>query len=275
MFAMDDCLTLALLAGIVWKAGLTAATIILVTALAERAGATLAAILLGMPLSIGPALALLAFSHGNDFVAASANHALSSVFGVVLFIIAYVHAAKHCGLWGCVLAGYAAWLISALGLSQIDLNFWGGLGCAASGLLLGQLLIPRLQKPARSSTPNNRPTPIRFLLVRGSLAGVVVASVVTLAPLLGPALAGYFASIPVILGSTAWMLASVANKQLATATLSHADRGLLSFLAFCATVAYLTGPLSAYAALAVGLGVSIVVSLGLVMRMMRQSYARP
>jgi len=146
---MGHSSTLVLLTGMMWKAGLTAFTVILVTALAERARKTLAAILMGMPLSIGPALTLLAISHGHQFVAQSANHALSSVLGVVLFIIAYVHAAKRHGLWVCMVAGYTAWLASALMLSHIDLNFWGALGCAAGGLLLGQLLIPRLEVPAR------------------------------------------------------------------------------------------------------------------------------
>ena len=266
---MGDSSTFVLLAGMIWKAGLTAFTIILVTVLAERAGKTLAAILMGMPLSIGPALALLAFSHGHEFVARSANHALSSVLGVVLFIIAYVHAAKLYGLWVCVLAGYTAWFASALVLSHVDLSFWGALGCATAGLLTGQLLIPRMEIPLRDATQAAGPTPIRFLIVRGSLAGLVVASVVTLAPLLGPALAGYFASVPVILGTAAWMLTSVANNQFAAATLSHADRGLLSFLAFCATVACLTGALPAYAAIATGIGVSVVVSLGLVVCLVR------
>ena len=63
--------------GFVWKAGVTATAVILVTLTAERVGTTFAAILMGLPLSIGPALALLAISHGDAFLADGANHAVA------------------------------------------------------------------------------------------------------------------------------------------------------------------------------------------------------
>lgn len=258
-----EVLTVAFL----WKACVTAIVIIAVTACAERAGSTLAALLMGMPLSIGPALALIAYSHGSEFVVAAANYSLAGVVGVVLFIVAYVRSAPRLGLWIGLLISYCTWLVSALVLGSFHLNFTAALVLAVAALIAGRWLIPR----AVPTTPRRVPTPVFYVLIRGVLAGVIVSTVVTFAPLLGPQLAGFFATVPVILGSVAWMLATLVGPNAAIATLSHSDRGLPSFLIFCAIVAVAAEPLSAAVALTIGVAVSVIVSATLASLAQRQA----
>ena len=250
-----------------WKAAITAAVVIGVALLAERANAVLAAVLMGLPISIGPALALLATTHGEPFVIESARYALASVFGVLAFLVTYVHAARFTGLWGCLIAGYSAWLSATLAVGHLSLSIPGALGIAVAGLLLTRLTMPRQAPPALSSDPH----PLRFIIVRGVLAGLAVATVVTAGRALGPALAGLFASFPVIFGTAAWMLATLGNNDLATATLSHADRGMASFISFCFCFAVLAPVVSVWPALGISLLISVLVSVGLVMRLKHTS----
>ena len=248
-----------------WKALVTAAVIIIVATIAERAGPVLAAILMGLPMSIGPTLALLTITHGEAFVVESTRHALASVFGVMAFLVGYVRTARRTGLWGSLAAGFAAWLTAALIIGQFPLTIWAALAIALSGFALTHLTLPRHPPP----TPRYKRHPWRYLLARRNFAGLVVAIVVTAGRLLGPALAGFFASLPVIFGSAAWMLATLGNNNLAAATLSHADRGMWSFVAFCFVVATLASYVSIWLALTGGVLVSILVSVILVSRVRR------
>ncbi len=248
-----------------WKAAVTATVIIAVALLAERASTILAAVLMGLPISIGPALALLAVTHGEAFVAESARYALASVFGVLAFLVAYVRAARFAGLWGCLGAGYAAWLCAALIIGNLPLSVPGAFGIALAGFALTRIGLPRHPPPLVSGEPHHW----GFIVVRGVLAGLVVASVVTAGRALGPSLAGFFASFPVTFGAAAWMLATVASNELAAATLSHADRGLVSFMSFCVCVTVLAPLLSIWIALGIGAVVSVLISVALVMRLQR------
>ncbi|MEM7253411.1 MAG: hypothetical protein AAF493_18510, partial [Pseudomonadota bacterium] len=244
---------IGLVLSILWKALATAIVIIAVGRIAERAGPWFAAILVGFPASIGPGMVLLSLEHESVFISEAALHSLSTTTPVLGFLLAYVLLSRVGGLWLCLVGGYLVWLPVALALGRLSLSLPLVLVMLAVSFFVVGRLMPRRHPLTHEQSPTRG---WRFLIVRGVAAGLVVGSVVSLAPVLGPRFAGIFVSFPVVLATAAWMLTKAGGHALAVATLSQADRGLGSFVAFCLVVHLLAGPLSGLAATLVALGAS-------------------
>lgn len=247
------------LAGLLWKGSVTAVVIVAVARLAERLGPFLASVFMGLPVSIGPATVLLALDQDDAFIARSMLYSLANATTTLLFLLGYVVAARRVGMWGCLGVAYAIWLSGAFLLGAVPLTLPLALLIVAAGFLGVHVAMPRgTPGPVRG-----RVAPWRFILLRGALGGLVVGTVVSLADAIGPALSGLFVGFPVVFASAAWMLNSIRDNDFAAAVLSTADRGMLSYSAFCLTVHLLAGPLPALAAIAVGFAVSALVAAGL------------
>lgn len=253
-----DVVTSTLLLAIAWKASVAAAIVIAVSFAAVRVGPWGAAILVGFPISIGPGMVLLSLSHDRAFIAQTTLYSLATAVPVLAFLLVYVWLARKSRFWLCLLGAYLVWLTMALGLSTLTLT----LPWTALSLLVG-FAITAWCMPRSSLGPTGRGarSDWRFVLVRGVAAGLVVGTVVGCANLLGPRLSGVLVSFPVVLASAAWMLTMMGGERLAVATLSHADRGMGSFVAFCLAVHLLSGPLPAMTATIAALGISALISL--------------
>ena len=246
------------LVALLWKGTVTAAVIVAVARLAERLGPFLASIFMGLPVSIGPAMVLLALAQDDAFIARSALYGFANTATTLMFLVGYVALARRAGMWACLGGAYAVWLAGALLLGALPLTLGWALAIVAAGFLAAQLLMPRSAPgPVRA-----RIAPWRYILLRGALGGLVVGTVVSLADLLGPVLSGLFVGFPVVFASAAWMLNAIRDNRFAAAVLSNADRGMVSYAAFCLTVHALSGPLPALGAIGAGFAVSAVVSAG-------------
>ena len=244
--------------GLLWKGSVTAAVIVAVARLAEKLGPFLASVFMGLPVSIGPAMVLLSLEQDDAFIAQSALYSFANTATTLMFLVGYVRMAKRAGMWACLGVAYAIWLAGALLLGEVALTLGWAAAIVAAGFAAAQLLMPRTAPgPVRA-----RAAPWRFILLRGALGGLVVGTVVSLADVLGPVLSGLFVGFPVVFASAAWMLNAIQDNRFAAAVLSNADRGMVSFAAFCLTVYALSGPLPALGAIGVGFGVSLAVSAG-------------
>lgn len=246
----------ALLTAFLWKAGVTALVIISVARLAERLGPFLAGIFMGLPISVAPAMALLAMDQSDGFVSEAALYSFGNTASNLAFLLAYVCAARWSGLWISLAVAYAVWAVAALSLSKLPLTLPIAFGIVVTALVLTRIFMPRHDRPLAVKSRASW----RFLLLRGVLGGTVIGVIVTAANVLGENLSGVMVSIPVLFATAAWMLNSMRDNRLAAATLSITDIGMVSYASFCLTAHLLSGPLPSLAAIAIGIAVSIVVS---------------
>lgn len=176
------------------RLGLPALTILLATAVQRRFGHRLGGRFVGLPLTSGPFLLVLALADGRREAALAAHGTLVGQLGVVAFCVAYAGLARRSApprtaLGAAVLAALAVdaaallaapvWLSLAAVLAGagVALRFW-----PAAGEIAADVLSPRWEAPVR---------------VVATVA--VVGALTTAAPLLGGRLAGVLACLPVLL----------------------------------------------------------------------------
>src|SRR3546814_15230211 len=87
-----------------------------------------------------------------------------------------------------------------------------------------------------------------FVTVRGLAAGIVVASVATASPWLGPVWSGLLLGFPTTLTASAWMLYGHYGRDFTAATLNAAQPSMVVYASFCLALYLFAGPLDAVAA---------------------------
>jgi uncharacterized membrane protein (GlpM family) len=101
------------------------------------------------------------------------------------------------------------------------------------------------------------------LLLRGLLAGILVSIATTLAARTGPFLSGILVGFPVGLFTIGWTLYERYGPEVARTTVSMAQKGMLSLVAFALALALVVDTLPPVATFVVALGASMSVSLGI------------
>ncbi len=89
------------------------------------------------------------------------------------------------------------------------------------------------------------------MLVRAVAAGLVVASVATASPWLGPVWSGFLLGFPTTLIASAWMLYGHYGREFTAATLNAAQPSMVVYTSFCLALHLLAGPLPALTAVIV------------------------
>lgn len=237
--------------GILVRALATAGVVIAVTLAVGRLGARRGGLLAGLPIVLGPGFAVLAITEDAGFVARAAAWSLVSLAATQAFMLAYAVVARAgAGVWLALAAAILAWAAAALVLARTDLDLLSALALYAAATALALAAHRRL---ATGEGPKPAPEGIVPLLLRGALAGTLVAGVTVGARELGPALAGLLLAYPV--GMT--VIAAGVHRRLGAgavvATLRAVALGMASLAAFCSTIAVaapaLGGPLAVLAAL--------------------------
>ena len=207
---------------------LTPSLIALVSLAGRRWGPAASGLLVGLPLTSGPVLLILALQSGTAFAADTARGIIFGTISVALFCLAYGWAAIR---WRWPVALLASWLVflaatALLQLVTLPLVFAFALCVAVMALALA--VFPR----APESTSAPLPPPPWDIPARMAVAAAFVLLLTGAAPQLGPHLTGLLAPFP-IFGT---VLTVFTHAQAGTAAALRLLRGLLvgllSFAAF-------------------------------------------
>lgn len=197
-----DAVVLATL-GPLWKAASTALLIIGIGRLAVRAGPVLTSVFMTLPLNAAPGFFFVSLVLDDAFVAESALYAMAGAGAVLVYLTAFRQAARSGSFAFSLIAGACAWTAVAWPLAVMSLDIWTALACVLFGAVVAAAFDRRT--PARDSAGISV-AGWRYLLVRAAVAGVLIASVATLAPVIGPVASGLLLSFPTLMMTSGWML---------------------------------------------------------------------
>lgn len=209
----------------------------------RRWGPAISGWLVGLPLTSGPVIFLLALAHGATFAAAAAAGTLAGTLSECVFCLAYGWVAWRGGGWWAVVGGCLAFLAGAFTLSAVRLALAPVCGVIVLALLASLWLMPdrhrRRAPTAAKSTDAAASLPWWDLPARMLVATGFVVLLTDAAPTLGPQMTGLLAPFPVY----ATILAVFAQRQQGPAAAVRVLRGLLlglfSFAAFFVALALL------------------------------------
>ena len=243
----------ALSAGLLVRAGATALIVILIASSVDLFGPLVGGALAGLPIVIGPGFFFLLRDHDPDFGAQSAAYALLSLGGTQAFVLAYVMVARR-GIVAALGAAALAWLVVALILSRLPPSPWLGLVL----FVLSTVLARRIAARFKSAVETRRGVGgYGVLILRGLLAGLLVAGVTMLSSRLGAVWSGLLVAFPI--GFT--VIASTIQQRLGAATtiatLHAAMLGIASLAAFAFVLAISLPLIGAMPSILVALSASL------------------
>ncbi len=243
-----------------------AATALVVMAVSWAVGAfgpLVGGALAGLPMILGPGFYFMAQQSPAPFVAQAASYALLSLCATQLFLLAYIATARHGSPWLSLLAAVGGWLAGAL-LSQLLPAHPVG------GMLLFMLVTAGCLRLSRRyvtpMTPTKGVPGWGLLLLRGLLAGALVAAVTTASRWLGPSGSGFLLAFPIGYTVVSVTIHQKYGNAGVIATLRSALLGTLSLAGFAAALALTITRMPQLAALAVALASSLLITVVLVLR---------
>jgi uncharacterized membrane protein (GlpM family) len=216
----------------------------------RRWGPAISGWLVGLPLTSGPIIFLLALAHGASFAAAAATGTLAGTLSECVFCLAYGWIVWRGGGWWAVVGGCVVFLLGAFILRDVTLSLAPLCAVIALGLLASLWLMPGQRRRARadaameaSEAPEGSEATGRLpwwdLPARMIVATGFVVLLTDLAPTLGPQMTGLLAPFPLY----ATILAVFAQRQQGAEAAVRVLRGLLlglfSFASFFTVLALL------------------------------------
>jgi hypothetical protein len=228
----------------VWKALLTAGSVLLVMLLARHGGRRAAGAVAALPTVTAPALAWLAHDRGDAFAAHAAVASLAACAMLAAFAVVQVHVARRRGVVDTLACGAMGAAVLAAPTALASVTLAAALPLAASSCALALLCMP---PPPPHALPPARAPMVATALAAAGLALVTAA----LAPLLGIFAAGLLASLPLVSGAVAVSEQASAGYAGVAQFLRAYVRGLPARAVFCVVFALLAVRLGWIAASAV------------------------
>lgn len=213
-----------------------APTLIALASLAGRRwGPTISGWLVGLPLTSGPVVFLLALAYGTSFAANAARGTLAGVISLAVYSLGYAWTARRFGWQLSVAAGSLMFAIATMALQHVTLPLPALIGAILISLVVALALMPA---PARqASAAVSGAAPRWDLPARMAIAAAFVLLLTGVASLLGPQLTGLVSPFPVY----ATILAVFAHRQLGGHAAADVLRGMLvglfAFVAFFLVIA--------------------------------------
>lgn len=236
-----------------------------VVALMERASPFIGGVVLALPIITAPAYVFIILHQEPGFVAQAALGSLATVGSVLLFLVAAIALVGRLPMPAVLVGALGAWLFTGLIVRSLPAALPVSLAViAVAGLIAwwSGRRVPMTAPAARGRSP------LYEIALRGSAAGILVAVVSGLAHLLGPTVAGIFASFPVALMTVCWFLPKRLEAAGIRAALRAAQIGMASHIPFFTALALLTPRIGTWPAFALGLvgSLGIAVALALLRR---------
>lgn len=204
--------------------------------LAERRwGNRISGLLVGMPLTSGPVLLILALEHGSTFASRAAVGCLLGQFALAAFTVTYARVARSLQWIAALLVGVIVYLAVAAALLKVPMT--DAVVFTLVCIVLGVALVAF----PRTSPAAGRPVGManRELLMRMAVAAGIVVLLTTAAKVLGAKVAGLLAPFPVYTGILA-VFNHVKSSEAAISVMKGVTTGAFGATAFCGVV--MAGP---------------------------------
>ena len=242
-----------------FKVLIAAGVVVTASVMAEKSGPFVGGLILALPVSVGPAYALLALQATPAFVAESGLGSLVSNVMVGAYVLTYLLLAARVPLGVSVGAAVAVWLFGVALLKALDLS---PMALIALNLAAFAVFIP-LSRRALSSTP---PPPMRVrrrfeLPLRALLVGTLVGATLSVSALIGPAWTGIAMAFPITLTSSILIMQPAIGAAATSAVMASVVRGLAPFALAYWTIYAFAVPLGVWRALGLSLA-SILLWVG-------------
>jgi hypothetical protein len=234
--------------------------------LAERKwGAAISGALVGLPLTSGPVLFLLAVEQGVWFSARTSIGSLLALIALAGFALAYSLVARARGWLPSMLVATVVYVAISAVIIAVPLRRAGWAFALACGMLLAVLrLFPRTSAGAGGA----KTVTGRELIWRMITAAILVFLLTAMAPMLGPILSGLAAMFPVFTGILA-VFNHLKSGTRAIAALKGVVTGAFSAAVFFVIVALTLG------ALGIGVCFPLAALAGVAVQAMLLPYLRP
>lgn len=216
----------------------TALVVIGVSVSVGKLGPRLGGIIAGTPIILGPGYFFLLQEWPTEFIQAAALATLHALIATLLFSISFVLTAERLGALSSLGLATLVWIPGAYLFSFIP----GGVAFAV--MVYGVVLLSAeiIKRALALKQPKVAAVSGWFdVVLRGLLAGVLVAVATTLAARSGPLLSGILVGFPVGLFTIGWTLHDRYGADVARATVAAAQQGMLSLVAFVVVTAVLVG----------------------------------
>jgi len=216
----------ALWVALATKVGATMAVVLAAAVVAERVGPFFGALVACLPVSAGPAYVLLALQSSDQFISESALASATTVPATTAFQVAYLLIAPQTGVVASLAGGIAAWGAAVAVLRSFHWGEFGAIALNVVAFAVALYVARRAEIPGQIERTERRWYELPMTAV---LVGCLVAGVVTLSAVLGPAFTGTAALFPVAFSSLALALHPRLGGRVSAATMAAALRAMPGF----------------------------------------------
>lgn len=219
--------------------------------------------LAGLPMVMGPAFLFLLQSSSVEFVSLTATYTLISLAAIQAFVLSYLLASRRLRPLASLGVALSAWVIVAVLCRMLPPSL--GLGCvlfSATTAMAIRVSRPYVDRAAAAKGNAGWPA----LLLRGGLAGVMVAAITTASGWLGASSAGVLLAFPIGLTVISTTIHDKHGSPSVIATLHAALLGGCSLAVFCFSLAVLVLHMPPALALVLAVAASMATTFALVLR---------
>jgi len=242
---------------------LGAPLLILAASLAGRRwGEAIGGWLVGLPLTSGPAIFLLALDQGTDFAARSATGSVGGVIAQAAFCLGYAWVADVAGIGGGLLAGTASFALAGWALQTAALPLLPVFALAAVLLTVAVRVFPRRITPVQQGRMSRNDLPLRMVV-----AALVVLGITAAAPTLGPRLSGLLTTFPIMASILSLFAHRAYGPGAARRVLFGLLLGIYAFGTFFFVLGLSIRPLGIPAAFALAIAAALLVQGGSLLAM--------
>lgn len=235
----------------------TALVVIGVTLAVSKLGPRLGGISAGTPIILGPGYFFMLQERPVEFIQSAALSTLHALIATLVFSICFVMTAGRLSALASLGLATMCWIPFTLIFSATPGGVWAAVLLYCLVLLIAEVIrrnlkLGQLIVIARSGWFD--------LLLRGLMAGVLVSIATTVAARSGPFLSGVLVGFPVGLFTIGLTLHQRYGPLVARATVTIAQKGMLSLVAFSVVLALTVGKLPPMVTFTVSLVASLMVS---------------
>jgi hypothetical protein len=249
----------AIAAKVLWSAGL----VLGLSLLAERVSTRVAGILAGAPQNTVLVFFFVGLDMGVEHVVSSTPHAIASFSATAGFGLAYYLASLWCERWPATagaIAGTVVFFAIAMGLSLVHLTLFEATALTLSVILAAVWAFRRIMLVSVS-----KPVPYTpgLLLLRGSVAALLIVTSIMLAEALGTRWTGLLTGFPAILLPTLLIINVTYGTPSAHAIIRNFPLGVTSIILYILTVPITFPHLGVWGGTAVSLTISLAYLAGI------------
>lgn len=211
---------------------LTPLVVWLAAVVARRLGPGAGGRLVGLPLTTGPFVVVVALADGPSLAAAAARGVVAGQISVVAFCATYAHVARRLRPRVALAAALGAGLVAALVLTLVAAT-WAAAVIVVAAIAVCLCTWPPVPAAIPAAGERRWETPVRM-----TVSGSLVAGLSGAAKVVGPQLAGVLSSAPVILSVMTPTAHRAAGPSAAVALTRGAVASMPASVVFSAVLAY-------------------------------------